>query len=236
MAKIRITEALGDLGSLRWDYTPDEMHTVMEESGNRKALYLDEAGGGTIMLKGSGFAFLDGDLLEGSVSKIIFRDAESNVTAKVSGADFKAAKLDDMLTEGTNLQDFLNAVYRGKDSFTGSDNRDFAWGGKGDDTIDGRGGNDSINGEGGDDRMTGGAGSDVFFFMQAGKGGTDVITDFDAKGGGDKQDYIAGSIDDVVSIKQVGDDLVLDYGGGNTLTLLGVDKSDVNGDDFAFVV
>ncbi|MBX9459204.1 MAG: hypothetical protein KL863_25935 [Rhizobium sp.] len=92
MAKIRITEALGDLNSLRWDYTPDEMHTVMEESGDRKALYLDEAGGGTVMLKGTGFAYLDGDLLEGSVSKIIFRDAESNVTTKVSGAGLQGGQ------------------------------------------------------------------------------------------------------------------------------------------------
>lgn len=236
MAKIRITDGLGDLGSLRWAYTPDEMHTLMEESGNRKALYLDEGGGGTIMLKGTGFAFLDGDLLEGRVGKIIFLDGESNVTARVSGADFKAAKLDDMLTEGSNLYEFLETIHRGKDRFTGSQNDDFAWAGKGDDDIDARGGGDSINGELGDDTMTGGAGSDYFFFMQDDKGGTDVITDFDARGGGENQDYIAGGIDEVLSIKQVGDDLVLDYGGGNTLTLLDVDKSDFNGDDFAFVV
>jgi Ca2+-binding RTX toxin-like protein len=236
MAKIKITDALGDLGSLQWGYTPDEMHTMMDESGNRKALYLDDDGGGTIMLKGTGFAYLDGDLLKGTVNKIIFRDGESNITATVSGGDFKAKQLDNLLTEGFHLGEFMEKIYRGKDDFTGSDNRDFGWTGKGDDTIDGKGGNDSINGELGDDRMTGGAGSDYFFFMQGGQGGEDVITDFDAKGGGEKQDYIAGNIDEVLSIKQVGDDLVLDYGGGNTLTLLDVDKSDFNGDDFAVVI
>jgi hypothetical protein len=80
--------------------------------------------------------------------------------------------------------------------------------------------------------MTGGSGSDHFFFTHDGKGGTDVITDFDAKGGGDNQDYIATSFEEVLSIKQVGDDLVLDYGDGDTLTLLDIDKSDFGKSDF----
>ena len=111
-----------------------------------------------------------------------------------------------------------------------------SWAAGGNDKIKAFGGDDSLNGEAGDDRMTGGGGSDFFFFMHEGKGGKDIVTDFDAKGGGDNQDYVEGSIEDVLSIKQVGDDLVLNYGGGNTLTLLDIDKSDFSADDFKFAV
>ena len=106
------------------------------------------------------------------------------------------------------------------------------WTGKGDDLIKSYAGNDSVNGEGGNDVMVGGAGSDHFFFNLGGKGGTDIVKDFDAKGGGENQDYIATDFEEVLSIEQVGDDLVLDYGDGNTLTLLDVDKSDFSQADF----
>lgn len=232
MAKIKHTDFLGDLGSLYWDYTPDDMHTLMDESGADKAVYFDTDGGERIILKGQGFAYLDGDLLKGSVDTIIFKDENGNVTSRVSGADFKAKQLDNLLSEGTNLSQFLEKVYGGKDRFTGSDNDDLAWAGKGDDRVNGLGGNDSINGELGDDKMTGGSGSDHFFFLFDGEGGKDVITDFDANGGGQSQDYIAAQFDDVLSIKQNGDDVVINFGDGNTLTLLDTDKSDIGESDF----
>jgi Ca2+-binding RTX toxin-like protein len=234
MAKIKINDALGELGSLRWNYNPAEMATDMEASGNTKAVYVDGDGGEKIILKGANFAYLDGDLLKGTVEKIIFKDAEGHTTARTSGVEFKAKHLDNLLTDddSSNLYDFINKMFSGKDAYTGSENGDFAWAGKSNDVIKAFGGNDSVNGEGGNDIMTGGSGSDHFFFTHDGKGGTDVITDFDAKGGGDNQDYIATSFEEVLSIKQVGDDLVLDYGDGDTLTLLDVDKSDFGKSDF----
>ncbi|CAN7440233.1 hypothetical protein [Rhizobium sp. LjRoot254] len=232
MAKIKHTDFLGDLGSLYWDYTPDDMHTLMDESGANKAVYFDTDGGEKIILKGEGFAYLDGKLLTGSVDTIIFKDENGNTTSRVSGADFKAKQLDNLLSEGSNLSQFLEKVYGGKDNFTGSANDDFVWAGKGNDRLNGLAGNDSINGELGNDRMTGGAGRDYFFFLHDDKGGQDVIKDFDAKGGGDNQDYIATGYDDVLSIKQVGDDVVLNYGDGNTLTLLDTHKSDITAADF----
>lgn len=236
MAKIKYTENLGDLGTLRFEYTPDEMNTDMDASGGEKAVYLDGNGGEKIILKGQNFAYLDGDLLKGRVDKIVFQDENGNTTATISGVDFKAKQLDNLLTEGFDLHNFLQKAMGGMDRFKGSENRDLAWAGDGNDKIKAFGGNDSVNGEGGDDIMTGGTGSDFFFFMHDDKGGKDIVTDFDAKGGGDNQDYVEGSIDQVLSIKQVGDDLVLNYGGGNTLTLLDVDKSDFNADDFKFAI
>lgn len=232
MAKIAPTYFLGDLGTLKFQYTPDDMHTLMDLSNDRRAVYLDEDGGQKLILKGENFAYLDGDLLQGSVHKIIFKDNDGNTTEVVSGVDFKAKQLDDLLTNGSNLGEFIEKIQSGKDTYNGTALADLAWAGKGGDRIFGRGGDDSINGEGGNDRMTGGAGSDHFFFMLDGKGGTDVITDFDAVGGGTNQDYIGADFDDVLSIKQVGDDVVLDFGGGNTLRLLDTDKSDIGKADF----
>lgn len=234
MAKIKINDALGELGSLRFDYTPSQMYADTELSGNNKAVYFDDDGGEQIILKGRNFASLDGDLLKGTVEKIIFKDAEGHTTAVTSGVDFKAKHIDNLLTDddSSNLYYFLNKMFGGKDVYTGSENGDFAWAGKGNDVIKAMGGNDSVNGEGGNDIMTGGSGSDHFFFMHEGKGGTDIITDFDAKGGVGNQDFIATDFEDVLSIKQVGDDLVLDYGDGDTLTLLDIDKSDFNKNDF----
>lgn len=236
MANIKFTDFLGDFDTLKDDYTPNQMHTVMEDSSNKLAVYYDEDGGQTITLKGSGFTFLDGDLLKGNVEKIVFRDNDGNTTTTISGADFKAKQLDDLLTDGFDLTNFLAKAYGGKDRVTGTDHRDLAWGGNGDDRIFALDGNDTVNGEGGDDKMTGGGGSDVFFFMYDGKGGKDVVTDFDATGGDENQDYIEGDFEAVLSIKQVGDDLVLDYGDGNTLTLLDVDKSDFGKADFTSVI
>ena len=232
MAKIKYTDFLGDLGNLRFDYTPDQMHTLMDDSGADTAVYLDEDGGEKIVLKGENFAYLDGDLLKGRVDRIIFRDNDGNTTATVSGADFKARQLDNLLTEGSDLKGFLEKVYGGRDKLAGTDNQDLAWAGGGNDLVKAFGGDDSLNGQAGNDVMVGGLGSDHFFFMHEGIGGKDVIKDFDANGGGDSQDYIAADFEAVLSIKQVGDDVVLDFGDGNTLTLLDTQKSNISEADF----
>lgn len=234
MAKIKYTEALGDLGSLRFSYMPDAIYTNMEKSTDTKYVYEDEFNGTSLSLKGVNFASLDGALLKGRVESVVFRNAEGDVTATIDGLDLGAKGLHKMLTQDDafNIYDFLEKVMSGDDQFTGTAIRDFAWAGGGDDVIKGRGGDDSINGMGGHDTMTGGAGSDHFFFLQDGKGGRDTITDFDASGGGSNQDYIAADYDDVLSITQKGDDVVIDFGFGDKLYLLDTDRNDVGKADF----
>jgi hypothetical protein len=89
----------------------------------------------------------------------------------------------------------------------------------------------------GNDRITGGGGSDVFLF-QSGTGttfndGRDIITDFDANGGGSDQDYLFW--DDVVDIRKSGKNTVVEYGDGDTVTLLDVKRSQIDVDDFHYV-
>lgn len=234
MAKINLKEALGDLGSLRFSYVPDQMFTDMDNSGNEKAVYLDDFNGTSLVMKGKNFAYLDGELLKGTVESIVFKDEDGNTTATINGLDLKAKTMHSLATADgdQNLYEFLKKAFSGDDEFTGTKNRDFAWADGGNDVIKALGGADSINGMGGNDVMTGGGGSDHFFFLHEGKGGKDVITDFDATGGGNNQDYIAANFDDVLSIKQVGDDVVIDFGFGDTLTLLDMEKKLINEGDF----
>ena len=104
--------------------------------------------------------------------------------------------------------------------------------------LDGREGNDVLNGRGGDDILTGGSGHDRFVF---GNGpGNDTITDFVAGAGTDDLiDLIGNSFlnsfaDILANSAQVGADTVIDMGGGDQLTLLGVTRTLLHQDDFAF--
>lgn len=234
MAKIKYTEALGDLGSLRFSYMPDAMNTDMDKSGGEKAVYLDSFSGTSLVLKGHNFAYLDGELLKGRVEGIVFKDEDGNTTATVEGLDLNAKKVHNMATadEHFNLYELLQTAFGGDDKFEGTKNQDLIEAGGGNDVINGKGGADSLNGMKGNDTMTGGGGSDQFYFLFEGKGGRDVITDFDSKGGGDDQDYIMANFDDVLSIKQVGDDVVIDFGFNNRLTLLDTNKGSIGEADF----
>ncbi len=123
----------------------------------------------------------------------------------------------------------------GNDTLTGTQNRDDITGRSGDDLLVGLGGNDDLYGNGGDDTLDGGAGNDTFVFAR----GRDVIEDF----GDDDVIELASTLGvsnfgDVIARAEVtggGDDVLIDFGGGNTLRLEDVQLSSLNSDDFTFV-
>ncbi|WP_417520096.1 Ig-like domain-containing protein, partial [Minwuia sp.] len=143
----------------------------------------------------------------------------------------------------------------GFDSLDGGDGRDELFGGDGADTLDGGdrgdllegrsgqddlfGGNgaDTLDGGGGNDAMDGGAGNDRFVF---GTGdGDDQISGFQA--GASTDDVLDFSSDATItgiSDLTIGDDgsgnALIEYGTGDTITLLGVDFNNLEGDDFQF--
>ena len=107
----------------------------------------------------------------------------------------------------------------GNDLLLGGGGRDTLSGGKGDDTLNGGNGRDVLSGDQGDDILVGGGGRDTFVFTE----GRDRITDF-------SKDWV--HIDDALwsgtlgrrkvvenFAEVVGDDLVFDFGGGDTLTI-----------------
>lgn len=103
-------------------------------------------------------------------------------------------------------------------------------GGSGNDNIDGGNGEDTVNGGTGDDVLTGGNGADLFVFNVG--FGDDVITDFKDNDGIQFDDELFARPEAVLAAsEQVGDDIVI-TAGTNTVTLLGVQLSSLQANDF----
>lgn len=169
------------------------------------------------------------DSLTGSIADNLLRGYGGN-------DDLFGANGDDSL-EGGDGNDLLDGG-RGADDLDGGIGDDTLLGGDGDDTLSGGLGNDVLNGGRGDDTHTGGGGFDTFVFE--GQFGNDVITDFNAISGAEDIDLsgvgtIVGMVDLINNhMSQVGNDVVIDAGAGNTITLLDVDIADLGLPDFIF--
>jgi Ca2+-binding RTX toxin-like protein len=105
--------------------------------------------------------------------------------------------------------------------------------------LNGGDGSDFLAGGVGNDIQIGGSGNDVFFY-RAGDG-ADRIEDFEAGAGdGDQIAFgdassLPGSLGDVqAAASQAGANVVLDFGEGENLTLVGVNVASLNADDFIF--
>jgi ELWxxDGT repeat protein len=131
----------------------------------------------------------------------------------------------------------------GVDTIFGGRQSDFVYGGDGDDFLYGDGsddnlesGDDLLDGGTGQDTMTGGPGNDRFVFAPG--YGADTITDFTTGAGTPDKIVLspfAGlhSLSDVLAVtSQQGADAVINFGNGDTLTLLGAQKANLSADDF----
>jgi serralysin len=130
---------------------------------------------------------------------------------------------------GGNGNDMLFGSF-GMDTLIGGNGEDSLDGGAGNDDLNGGNGKDTVNGGTGDDDLTGGNGPDLFVF-NAGFG-DDNITDFKNN---DHIQFEDGLFQDAQSVlmasQQVGEDTVITVG-TNTVTLLGVQSSSLQADDF----
>jgi serralysin len=130
---------------------------------------------------------------------------------------------------GDNGNDVLDGG-GGIDTLIGGNGDDMLFGSVGIDTLMGGNGDDSLDGGAGDDSLTGGKGPDQFVF-NAGFG-DDVITDFENN---DVIQFEDGLFQDAQAVlaasQQVGEDTVI-TAGTNTVTLLGVQASSLQEDDF----
>ena len=135
-------------------------------------------------------------------------------------------------------QDDILVGNAGNDRAFGGTGSDVLSGGNGNDQLFGRGGFDILNGGAGDDLLEGGVQADQFIF--AGAFGNDTITDFAATNNAERINLSAvGAISDFQDLienhmNQVGADVVIDDGLGNTITLVGVTLSDLDSVDFVF--
>ena len=104
--------------------------------------------------------------------------------------------------------------------------------------IIGNSGNNIIEGGAGSDTLSGGGGHDTFIFRLG--FGADVVTDFTAGAGvNDILEVHSATITNLASVLSHATDtaagVVIDFGGGDTLTLTGVQKSMLAADDFSFL-
>lgn len=180
---------------------------------------------------------------------------EANLGYPPDGSAPQAHSLYSGYTTGTVGDDYISGT-DGNDVLSGGGGDDTLDGGYGGDTLTGGAGHDRflilqkddssytdtitdyhvgedtsraniLTGNGGANHLTGGLGADAFVF--AAHSGADIITDFSAAEG-DTIDIHAynGHLGTVIT--QVGADTVIDFGGGNTITI-----ANTQADDDAFL-
>lgn len=246
MAKITYGSPLGNYGEIE-DFYDGPLQLQAGKSSNTNVIYKDTgADHNKISITGTGLEWTGDFITAGNITGVAFTTKEGDPYLTIKGGQYTVEEFNNAYSTG-GIAGVETLLLRGADTITGSkisdtihsgDKADVVHGGNGADSIDGGSGRDRLFGDAGKDyifggtgvdRMTGGAGSDHFHFSSG--NGKDVITDFDAKGGGDNQDYLSLYRGDAFTIEKVGNNTVLDFGDGDTLTLLDVRRADFNRHD-----
>ncbi len=215
------TLILDTAGGLELVNLAAELKITLTGGSGADSLY--GAAGSDTLNGGDGRNYLRGD--DGADSIIggaDFDDINGNMgndTARGGeGGDWVVGGKDDDLLFGDAGGDIVYGNI-GNDTCYGGEGDDVVRGGQGDDSVSGDAGSDWLSGDRGNDSLAGGAGADTFnFFVGA---GVDRVTDFNAAEG-DKVRIEGGA---AYSVRQVGADTLIDLGGGETLTLTGVNSS-----------
>ena len=210
-------------------------------SGGRQNDYIDGGPGNDVILGELGADRLYGGagedlLLGGNRDDQLFGEDDNDRVFGGNGNDSVDGGLGDDIMRGGNGDDFLIGDL-GNDVLFGGTGRDTMFGTEGDDILFGRGGFDLLYGGSGNDTMEGGLQADQFFFQSTFD--ADVITDFEATNNAERIHILFNpeitDFDDLLNnhMNQVGEDVVIDDGTG-TITLLGVNLSDLDSADFVF--
>ena len=209
----------------------NENNLELRTDRDNKAVYVDTASGNRIVFEGSGFSY-DGDMItSGEVDDVTFLNDNGKQFGVARNVDVSAERLSSTLLD-TGVQAMMRAVLQDQDTVYGSAQADVLFGGGNEDILRGRGGGDELDGGKGDDRLVGGGGSDLFIFTS---GGDDTIADFDSTGGGNGQDYIGVESMNGFKVRDDGDDVLIRFDNGDTLTLLDVKHTTITDADFQLV-
>lgn len=235
MAKLTYTDLIGDYYQLQDIFKAGSLFLGGKSTAS-KAVFNDDAGH-QILFKGEGLTY-DADmssLTGGKVDEIVFQNDHKQQFADLDGHFNNARQLANLLLKPEDgVKPMLEKALQHNDTIVGSNVINLLYGFDGNDTIGGGKGDDTIYGNAGSDTLTGGAGSDRFVFVSG--DGKDVITDFDADGGGTKQDYIAVfSLHYSAQSVDHKQDTLIDFGHGDSVLLLGVKASHISDDDFSLI-
>ena len=169
-------------------------------------------------------------LYGGSGDDILFGGNQNDRLAGNSGMDLlNGGNGQDRLFGGDDNDILIGGI--GDDFLRGDRGEDQLNGGTGNDRIYGNSDNDILSGGTGNDALYGGNGSDIFIF-EAGYE-ADRIVDFeDGLDLIDLSDFTNAEVNAALSgISQIGSSAVLDFGNGDTLTLVGTNVGDITIDD-----
>jgi len=124
----------------------------------------------------------------------------------------------------------------GNDQLTGEGQDDVLIGDAGNDSLFGGQGADVLTGGLGNDHLSGGSEADIFVFADG--SGLDTIQDFGLAIAGERIDLqaVTAIVDftDLLAnhLSTVSGNTVIDLGGGNRLTLIGIAQTSLTADDF----
>ncbi|MFC2950945.1 calcium-binding protein [Marinicaulis aureus] len=180
-----------------------------------------------------------GDTLAGGLDNDEIRGASGDDAMKgEAGNDLISSGIDDDLAKGNEGADTLLGG-DGNDSLQGNPGDDELYGQAGNDDLRGGNDNDTLDGGSGNDTLRGNSGDDVFVYAPGAD--DDLIIGFE--GGAGAGDVIDLSVyngvfdnfaDVLAAASDVGGNVVIDLGGGDSITLLNTTEASLNADDFLF--
>ncbi|TRW95156.1 calcium-binding protein [Paracoccus sp. M683] len=177
--------------------------------------------GADVLLGGAG-----NDTLQGGVGADQLLGGTGKDRARY--ADAAAAVVVDLVTPANNRGDAAGDVLTSIENISGSNHNDGLFGDAGDNVLWGEKGKDRLDGRGGSDTLFGGNNADTFVYWQ--NYGADRIADF--QDDLDQVNLRGHGLADFAALRALGTesdvngdgriDAVFDFGGGNTLTVLGM--------------
>ncbi|MEP3891983.1 MAG: calcium-binding protein [Hellea sp.] len=256
-------EATGDsFSSVEWVWGSDFNDHITGDSANNRLEgrdgddVLNGASGNDRLLGGDGNDTINGgdgvdtifgqsgnDILSGGAGNDFFFGSAGGDSMD-GGADFDTVSylasssgvIVNLQTGGTG-GDAAGDSYVSIERVLGTGQDDSIRGSDGDNTLLGNGGNDYLEGGLGTDTLIGGAGTDSYGYNTT-NSGSDFINGFSTAG---EIIYILGgdaAFDTFAEVMAAGSDAgsnaVFDFGGGNTLTIVGQNLADLDAGDFDF--
>ena len=223
------------------------------DGGNRSDTLLGGGGFDTIT-GGGGSDHIDGgagnDRLDGGNQADSLYGREGDDVLLGGGSDDRLwGGSDNDLLKGETGDDTLRGD-DGADTLNGGSGNDSLIGGSDDDVLNGQADNDTLRGGGGNDTVNGGSGNDLLYgntqsdiFVFDNSHGSDTIMDFDALDNSEKIDLtLVSAITSLADLDladpndgaatQAGADVVIDTGGGNSITLVGISIAQLDANDF----
>lgn len=202
---------------------------LMTDKSATKLIYTDFDSGSEVIVEGEGFKVKSGKVIAGVVEDLTILNSQGKVAMEFSGLEISAKSMPQPVPIAL-LSGVLNLGLTQSNIIIGSKKDDVIEAHAGKDEIRGGKGDDFLDGGQGKDVLIGGSGEDQFHFTVG--SGKDTIMDFDADGSDGHQDLLDADPVAIISKTTVNGNAVLDFGNGDTLTLIGVKASEIDGSDF----